>query len=163
MGGVGERYRRRGGPVQVDDQPGVGAQRVGQARLCPLCGAEVGGVAATAPQGDEVAACGELKDFVQEKLEVCRSPEQISRTLAESFPERPEMQVSHETIYQALFVQSRGELRRELHRKLRTGRAVRRPRGQRGRGAPDRRVVPNMVMVSERAAEASLRRISKRS
>ena len=44
-----------------------------------------------------------------------------------SYPDRPEMRVSHETIYQALYVQGRGELRRELTRCLRTGRALRRP------------------------------------
>ena len=56
------------------------------------------------------------------------------------------MWVSHETIYQALFVQGRGELRRELARCLRTGRAARRRRGRREN--PGR--VPNMVMVSDR-------------
>jgi IS30 family transposase len=57
------------------------------------------------------------------------SPEQISRTLRRDYPDRPEMQVSHETIYQALYVQGRGELRRELARCLRTGRALRKPGG----------------------------------
>ncbi len=96
------------------------------------------------PKATKFAAFGELRDFVQAKLELCWSPEQISRTLAETFPDRPEMQVSHETIYQALFVQGRGELRRELHRKLRTGRAMRRPRGS-GRSRTAK--IPNMVMI----------------
>ena len=47
---------------------------------------------------------------------------------AQDFPDDPEMRVSHETIYQALYVQGRGELRRELAAYLRTGRAVRKPR-----------------------------------
>ena len=59
------------------------------------------------------------------------------------------MWVSHETVYQSLFVQRRGELRRELHRCLRTGRAARRPRG----GAGQRGRIPGMVMISERPAE----------
>ena len=57
------------------------------------------------------------------------SPEQIAGWLARTYPGRPEMQVSHETIYRSLFVQSRGALRRELTRYLRSGRGVRRPQG----------------------------------
>ena len=55
---------------------------------------------------------------------------QISARLRFEHPGDPRMRVSHETIYQALFVQGRGELRRELARCLRTGRARRRPRGR---------------------------------
>jgi IS30 family transposase len=66
---------------------------------------------------------------VQAKLCLKWSPEQISLHLAAQFPDRAGMQVSHEAIYQALFVQGRGDLRADLHRHMRTGRAVRRPRG----------------------------------
>jgi transposase, IS30 family len=65
------------------------------------------------------------------------------------------MWVSHETIYQALFVQGRGELRRELARCLRTGRAARRRRGRREN--PGR--IPGMVMISDRPAEAADRAV----
>ena len=58
--------------------------------------------------------------------------------------------VSHETIYLSLYVQGRGELRRELHRALRTGRATRRPKVRRATGAG---TIPEMVMISERPAE----------
>ena len=60
----------------------------------------------------------------------------------------PSMNVSHEVIYQSLFVQGRGELRRELARCLRSGRTQRRPQG---RGAR-RGKIPGMVMISERPA-----------
>ncbi|MBC3190679.1 IS30 family transposase [Pseudonocardia sp. C8] len=85
------------------------------------------------------------------------SPEQISSTLRRSYPEQPEMWVSHETIYQELYVQGRGELRRELTRCLRTGRALRRPRR-----LPDQRRerrIPDKIMISERPAEADDRAV----
>ena len=82
-------------------------------------------------------------------LEALGSPEQIAQRLRYEFPDEPEMWVSHETIYKSLYVQGRGELRRELAACLRTGRARPRPRGrieQRGR-------IPGMVNISERPAE----------
>src|SRR6516165_105890 len=81
------------------------------------------------------------------------SPEQIAGLLAKTYPERPEMQVSHETIYKALYVQGRGELRRELTTCLRTGRALRKPRN-RARNGNGRDRIPGMVNISERPAEA---------
>jgi len=83
------------------------------------------------------------------------SPDEIARRLPLEFPDDPEMRVSHETIYQSLFVQGRGELRRELARCLRSGRTSRKKRG-----APDGRgPIPGMVMLSERAAEADDRAV----
>src|SRR2546429_9678979 len=77
--------------------------------------------------------------MVEEKLALRWSPEQISGWLRRRFPTGVEMHVSHETIYRSLFVQSRGDLRHELTRYLRTRRAMRPPQGARlpdGRGAP---------------------------
>src|SRR6187399_780044 len=71
------------------------------------------------------------------------------------FPDRPEMWVSHETIYKSLFVQGRGELRRELHRCLRSGRAQRRHQGR----SDNRGRIPNMVMISERPPEVEDRAV----
>jgi IS30 family transposase len=88
-------------------------------------------------------------------LEQWWSPVQISRRLRIEYPGDPMMRVSHETIYQALFVQGRGELRRELARCLRTGRAKRRPRGRDGRSGH----IKDMVMISERPAEAEDRAV----
>jgi IS30 family transposase len=67
------------------------------------------------------------------------------------------MHVVHETIYQALYVQGRGELRRELTRALRSGRAIRRPRRQARQRTP--RMAAPMVMISERPAEADDRAV----
>jgi IS30 family transposase len=83
------------------------------------------------------------------------SPQQISARLRIQFPGDPMMRVSHETIYQALYVQGRGELRRELARCLRTGRAKRRPRG-RGEHTGQLR---GMVMISQRPAEVADRAV----
>ena len=97
-----------------------------------------------------------LRQWVQGKLERNWSPEQISATLKAEFPSEPEMWVSHETIYQAIYVQGRGALRRELAACLRTGRALRKPRRKEGER---RGKIPGMVMISERPAEAEDRAV----
>jgi IS30 family transposase len=97
-----------------------------------------------------------LRGWVQARLEERWSPEQISVMLKKEFGGRPEMQVSHETVYQAIYVQGRGALRRELAVCLRTGRALRKPR----RKAGERRgTIKDMVMISERPAEAADRAV----
>jgi IS30 family transposase len=83
------------------------------------------------------------------------SPQQISARLKADYPHDEEMRISHETIYQSLYVQSRGELRRQLARNLRTGRTRRRPRGRpelRGR-------IPDMVPISKRPPEVEDRAV----
>ena len=85
------------------------------------------------------------------------SPQQISRRLRLDFPGDGAMRISHEAIYQSLYVQGRGALRRELTACLRTGRALRVPRARsRGRGKPH--VAPE-VMISQRPAEADDRAV----
>jgi IS30 family transposase len=104
------------------------------------------------PKPCKLATRPVLRDMVEEKLQRRWSPQQIAGWLKLAFPTSPEMQVSHETIYRTLFVQSRGVLRRELTRYLRTGRVIRRPKGVRvpdGRGGR-----PNILHISERPAEA---------
>ena len=83
------------------------------------------------PKRAKLAECRRLRGVVERKLEARWSPQQISAWLALEYPDRPEMQVSHETIYQSLFVQSRGALRKELHSCLRSGRAMRRAKAYR--------------------------------
>jgi IS30 family transposase len=88
-------------------------------------------------------------------LEKLWSPEEIAGRLRIDFPDDPMMHVSHETIYQSLFVQGRGELKRELARCLRSGRTSRRPQGR-----PERRGrIPEMVMVSDRPPEVEDRAV----
>jgi IS30 family transposase len=100
-------------------------------------------------------ASPELCRAVEARLLQWWSPEEIAAKLRVEFPDAPEMWVSHETIYKSLYVQGRGELRRELHRCLRTGRAQRRHQGRAKRGAR----IPNMVMISERPAEVEDRAV----
>jgi transposase, IS30 family len=107
------------------------------------------------PKPGKMTACPALLAQVVEGLENLWSPEEISRRLRHEHPDDPMMQVSHETIYQSLYVQGRGELRRELTRCLRSGRAQRRPRGH-GAGVGK---IPDMVMISERPAEAADRAV----
>jgi IS30 family transposase len=85
------------------------------------------------------------------------SPEQISNRLRVDFPDDESMRISHEAIYQALYIQGRGALKRELVACLRTGRALRVPRTRtRGRG---KRFVTPEIMISERPAEAADRAV----
>ncbi|ANW19115.1 IS30 family transposase [Streptomyces clavuligerus] len=109
------------------------------------------------PKVGKIGQNPELRDFVQHHLALRWSPEQICHVLRRRFPDRPEMHVVHETIYQALYVQGRGELKRELTRALRTGRAVRQPHRH---SARRRKRFPHpMVMISERPAEAADRAV----
>jgi hypothetical protein len=91
------------------------------------------------------------------KLELRWSPEQIAGWLKAGYPDDPEMRVSHETIYLSLFVQSRGALRKELARYLRSGRARRRPRGLSVRNGQGQ--LRGAVHISQRPAEASDRAV----
>jgi IS30 family transposase len=85
------------------------------------------------------------------------SPEQIARRLPVDFPDDKTMRISHEAIYQALFVQGRGALRRELTTCLRTGRVLRTPRARtRGRG---KTFISPEIMISQRPAEAADRAV----
>ncbi|MEG2886621.1 MAG: IS30 family transposase [Aurantimicrobium sp.] len=92
-----------------------------------------------------------LKAFVQEGLDNQWSPEQISHKLVEEFPGSQEMRVSPETIYQTLYLQARGGLKKEIQAALRTGRTRRKPHNTGLERQP--RFVDPMVMISERPAE----------
>ena len=108
------------------------------------------------PKPAKLATTHQLRKVVEEKLELWWSPVQISGWLIDEYGDDEEMRVSHETIYQTLFVQGKGALRKELWRCLRTGRATRRPQG---RPASTKGQIRDMVMISERPAEVEDRAV----
>ena len=108
------------------------------------------------PKLRNLAKDDRLRGEVQSRLELRHSPQQIAQRLRIDFPDSPEMWVSHEAIYQAIYVQGRGSLRRELHQCLRTKRAVRRSQHQPG---TRRGRISNMVNISERPAEVADRAV----
>lgn len=112
--------------------------------------------AAARPKIAKLASNRRLREVVQDKLTRKLSPEQISAQLRREFPDDVGMRASPETIYQSIYVQGRGALRRELAVCLRTGRALRKPRrnGQERRGR-----IQGMVNISERPAEVEDRAI----
>jgi transposase, IS30 family len=110
------------------------------------------------PKVAKLARCRRLRAKVEAKLAAKWSPEEISGDLARTYPNDPEMYVSHETIYQSIFVEGRGALRHELHVCLRSGRAMRRNKKwvKTGHGMGK---IRDMVMITERPAEAEDRAV----
>jgi len=109
------------------------------------------------PKRSKLASCARLRAVVEEKLESRWSPTQISGWLVEQFPGDPEMRVSHETIYLSLFVQSRGALRKELTRYLRSGHMTRRPQGHSSMNGQGQ--LRGTLNIRERPAEANDRAV----
>ena len=107
------------------------------------------------PKPAKLATIPALRARVEELLQERWSPQQISARLKVEFADDPQMQVSHETIYQSLFVQARGALRKDLAKCLRTGRTRRRAQGR----ADGRGKIANMVLISERPAEVEDRAV----
>jgi IS30 family transposase len=98
-----------------------------------------------------------LRQVVAALLAAGYSPAQIAGRLKRDYPHRPELHVSHETIYQALFVQGKGGLRAEITAAVRCGRARR--RRPRCRQEETRGKIPGMINISERPAEAADRAV----
>ena len=111
---------------------------------------------ASRPKPAKLATNPRLRQIVQDDLRRRYSPEQIAGRLRRQFPDDQEMSVSAETIYQSLYVQSRGALKRELTRSLRTGRALRKPGRQVGQR---KNRIPDMVNISQRPPEADDRAV----
>ncbi len=106
------------------------------------------------PKPTKLAANPKLRARVAADLKALWSPEQIAARLREDFGDDQTMQISPETIYKSIYIQGRGELKRELASCLRTGRAKRVPRGR-----LERVRIPDMVMISERPPEAKDRAV----
>ena len=106
------------GPVPIPSLPArvVAGGRPGTARYRARLAQRRAELEARRPRAAKLANNQRLRAVVQDRLDARHSPEQIASRLGRDFPDDPEMQVSHETIYQALYVQGRGALRRELHR-----------------------------------------------
>ena len=96
-----------------------------------------------------------MKSEVGARLNKRWSPQQIAASLQQDFPEAPEMWISHEAIYQALFVREAGVFPEDAHRLLRTGRPRR--RAQRSTRQERRGKNPNMIMISDRPPEVENR------
>jgi IS30 family transposase len=111
------------------------------------------------PKTTKLAANPVLAQRVRQDLQALWSPEQITARLKRDFPDQPRMHVTHETIYQAIYVQGRGELRRELAACLRTGRAIRKPQRTPDWRRTRQSRITGMVPISERPAEAADRAI----
>jgi IS30 family transposase len=128
---AGPRYRARFAQYQADQQ-------------------------ACRPKSCKLAGQTRLRDEVQAGLKKHWSPEQITSRLVVDFPDEERMRVSHETIYQSLYIQGKGGLKRELVKQLRTGRKLRKAH----RKTDERRGrVQNMVPISQRPAAAEDRAV----
>lgn len=163
--GMGRSYRVIAGglgrnPSTVSREVAVNGGRDG---YCPLRADRRAFEQARRPKPTKLQACERLSGFVTAGLEQRWSPAQISARLVCEYPDDDEMRVSPETIYQTLFVQGRGGLRRELVHSLRSGRIRRRPHRRcslaitaaTSRGGP----VADKVMISQRPAEADDRAV----
>ena len=127
----------------------------GRARYRPSRAERIAGQLARRPKATKLRACPELLAAVEVGLGLRWSPQQIAARLKLDHPGQEAMRISHETIYRSLYVQSRGELRRELTAQLRSGRSTRRSRGR-----PERRGrIVGMVSIAERPPEADDRRV----
>jgi len=110
------------------------------------------------PRPTKLELCPELRHVVEERLRDDNSPEQIAGWLRLAYPDNEAMQVSHETIYRALYVQARGALKRELSRHLRRGRSRRYARSQSSKRSGQGKLA-GMVMISERPPEVEDRAV----
>jgi IS30 family transposase len=110
------------------------------------------------PRPTKLELCPELRRVVSERLQEDHSPEQIAGCLRLRYPDNEAMRVSHETIYRALYVQTRGTLKRELSRHLRRGRSRRYARSQSSKGQGQGKLT-GMAMISERPPEVDSRAV----
>jgi IS30 family transposase len=121
----------------------------------PLRAERVARRLARRPKPTKLSRCPRLVAAIEEGLQRRWSPQQISSRLKLDHPDDERMRISHETIYRSLYVQSRGELRRQLTASLRTGRSTRRSRGR----IDARGGIAEMVPIAKRPPEVDERRV----
>jgi IS30 family transposase len=109
------------------------------------------------PKPRRLATNEPLREWVQERLNVQDSPEQIAGRLPFEFPDDPAMRISHETIYQAIYLHAVGRLRREVRSHLRSGQLARRPRAARVSRSDRHRPLTDTVSIHERPEEVEAR------
>jgi IS30 family transposase len=127
----------------------------GRARYRPLRAEALAQRLAARPKPGKLSESQRLREEVEAGLGKRWSPQQISARLKVKYPDDLEMRISHETIYQSLYVQSRGELRRQLCAQLRTGRTARRSRSR----IEARGQIVGMVPIAQRPPEVDDRRV----
>ena len=128
----------------------------GPGRYRALAAERRGAARARRPKPTKLSRCPALRRAVEAALLERWSPQQISARLKRDHPDDPQLRISHETIYQALYIQSRGELRRQLTENLRSQRKARRPRGS---GPTRAHKIAEMVPISERPPEVEDRAV----
>jgi IS30 family transposase len=154
---AGESFRaiaRRLGRAPSTVSREVGGVR-GRARYRATRADDLACLRALRPKRSKLAANARLRRAVVGMLELRFSPRQVSARLRLDYPDSPEMRIAPETIYQSLYVQSRGRLRKDLARYLRSGRTRRKPR----RSSCQRVRIPDLVSISERPPEAADRAV----
>ena len=149
--------RRAAWPIPINDQPRSPPQRHQHGTYEPYTAQRCADQRRGRPKDSKMVAPSPLRDFVQDKLRVHWSPEQICHALVNEYPTDAELRVSPETIYQALYFQARGGLKKEVETALRTGRTRRKPQntGQERRS----RFVDPMVMIADRPPEIENRAV----
>jgi IS30 family transposase len=129
---------------------------VGRRHYQPEAAHQAALLARARPRESKLTRNRRLRRWVQDRLDERYSPEQIAGRLRVAFPGREEMRISHETIYRAIYVRPRGELRRELRAHLRTGRGIRKRRNAR-QPRETRGQIVGMVSIHERPEEIEAR------
>jgi IS30 family transposase len=142
--------RELGRPSRPVGRPGRPVTRTGRYEPEACHQAALG--ARVRPRATKLSTRPVLAGWVQDRLDERYSPAQVSGRLKVDFADDESMRISHETIYRAIYVRPRGELKRELRAHLRTGRAVRRRRDTR-QTRETRGQIPNMVSIAERPAD----------
>lgn len=143
-------------PHRADGAPGRPRGRAARRGYQPEACHQAALAARARPRASKLLQNPALKQWVQDRLDEHDSPEQIAGRLPVVFPEQEEMRISHETIYRAIYVRPRGELRRELRAHLRTGRGgrqrrnAREPRGTRGQ-------ITDAISIHDRPEEIEAR------